>query len=84
MESAPFPPAPGWSRTVLLEHMNGDGTGNWRLLGAGPDRWIECERCGHADLPTAGNRAAAIAEHYAGIYLRRLASEGAAMLTGNE
>ena len=69
---------------MLLEHDNGECTGSWRLLGAVPDRRIECEQCGSAYPATPGNRLAAIDENYAGIYLRRLACEGAAKLTGNE
>ena len=67
---------------MSLEHEQGDCTGNWRLLGGGTERTIECDSCGRAHAATAENRLAAIDENYAGIYLRRLASEGAAILTG--
>lgn len=72
---------PGWSGTVL-EHEMGECTGNWRLLGGGAERKIECESCGCAYAATPENRLAAIDENYAGIYLRRLACEGAAKLMG--
>ena len=69
---------------VVLEHTNGECTGNWRLLGGVQDRTIQCEQC-HALYPaTPEHRLAAIDENYAGIYLRRLASEGAAYLWGGE
>lgn len=45
-------------------------------MGQGEDRRIACERCGKAYPPTPENRLAAIDENYAGIYLRRLTSEG--------
>jgi hypothetical protein len=67
-----------------LEHEHDDCTGNWRLLGGSGERKIECERCSRAYPATAENRLAAIDENYAGIYLRRLAAEGAAKLTGHE
>jgi hypothetical protein len=71
-----------WSGEVVLEHVHGDCTGNWRLLGGGNERRIECERCYRGYPATSENRLAAIDENYAGIYLRRLASEGAAKLAG--
>ena len=62
-----------------LEHRHSECTGNWRLLGSGRSRTISCERCDAEHPATADNRLAAIDENYAGIYLRRLASEGAAL-----
>ena len=62
----------------MLEHKDGHCTGNWRLLGAGSDRRIACERCKAAFRPTPENRLSAIDENYAGIYLRRLTAEGLA------
>lgn len=67
---------------VSLEHEQDDCTGNWRLLGGGTGRTIECDGCARVHPATAENRLAAIDENYAGIYLRRLASEGAAKLMG--
>jgi hypothetical protein len=60
----------------VLNHEQGQCTGNWRLVGQGEDRRIACERCGRSYPPTPENRLAAIDENYAGIYLRRLTSEG--------
>jgi hypothetical protein len=62
----------------VLEHTSGGCTGNWRLVGAGRERRIECERCGASFRPSPENRLAAIDENYAGIYLRRLTAEGLA------
>lgn len=69
-------------KTVVLEHANGECVGNWRLLGNSTERTIQCDRCGTTLPATAENRLAAIDENYAGIYLRRLSSEGAAYLAG--
>ena len=65
---------------MLIEHRN-DCTGNWRLLGLGDDRTIQCDCCSATYPATPENRLAAIDENYAGIYLRRLSSEGAAYLS---
>jgi hypothetical protein len=63
-----------------LHHLSERCTGNWRLVGTGDARTIRCETC-RAEVPaTPEHRLAAIDENYAGIYLRRLASEGAAVL----
>lgn len=59
-----------------MEHENGRCTGNWRLMGTGRKRRIECEECGASFNATPENRLAAIDENYAGIYLRRLTAEG--------
>ena len=62
----------------VLEHIDGDCTGNWRLMGTGEQRLIRCDRC-IAQFPASPeNRLAAIDENYAGIYLRRLTAEGIA------
>lgn len=66
---------------MVLEHGAGECTGNWRLLGSSTDRTIQCDRCGLTYPATPENRLAAIDENYAGIYLRRLASEGVAYLS---
>jgi hypothetical protein len=63
-----------------LEHGYGQCTGNWRLVGTGEARSIRCDICGASVAASADHRLAAIDENYAGIYLRRLASEGAALL----
>lgn len=84
MEGALAGVIPGWSAAVSLDHDCEDCTGNWRLLGAASERRIECDRCGAAFPASAENRLAAIDENYAGIYLRRLASEGAAKLSGRD
>lgn len=57
-------------------------TGNWRLVGNSDRRRIMCDRCGSEHEATPDHRLAAIDENYAGIYLRRLAAEGAAHLSG--
>lgn len=68
---------------MVLEHLTGDCTGNWRLLGRTQERSIECDVC-HTQYPaTADHRLAAIDENYAGIYLRRLGAEGAELLPGH-
>ncbi|HSJ14916.1 MAG TPA: hypothetical protein VK939_10905 [Longimicrobiales bacterium] len=67
---------------MTLEHRSGECPGDWRLLGGSRERSIQCDAC-HARYPaTPEYRLAAIDENYAGIYLRRLASEGAAHLPG--
>lgn len=65
---------------TVLEHTNGDCTGNWRLVGTGEDRVIRCDRCDSRYPATPENRLAAIDENYAGIYLRRLTAEGASQI----
>jgi hypothetical protein len=69
---------------VVIEHRLEDCTGNWRLLGVGEDRTIQCDGCTATYAATPEHRLAAIDENYAGIYLRRLASEGAAHLGGRQ
>jgi hypothetical protein len=65
---------------VDLTHLFDGCTGNWRLVGTGEARRIRCDSC-RAELDaTPEHRLAAIDENYAGIYLRRLAAEGAAFL----
>ena len=66
----------------LIEHRNDDCIGNWRLLGIGEERTIQCDGCAATYTATPENRLSAIDENYAGIYLRRLASEGGALLSG--
>jgi hypothetical protein len=63
-----------------LEHRSDTCTGNWRLVGTGEARAIRCEGCLAEVGACAEHRLAAIDENYAGIYLRRLAAEGAAFL----
>jgi hypothetical protein len=63
-----------------LAHTRDDCVGNWRLTGSSGSRSIRCGTCGAEHAATADNRLAAIDENYAGIYLRRLAAEGAAHL----
>lgn len=67
-----------------LTHSHSECTGNWRLVGTSERRRIRCDRCGVDHEATPDNRLAAIDENYAGIYLRRLAAEGAAQLSNNE
>lgn len=63
-----------------LQHRSGECIGHWRLVGSGHTRRVRCDRC-DAEFPaTAERRLAAIDENYAGIYLRRLAGEGAAQI----
>ena len=67
----------------VLEHRDGECTGNWRLIGTGEQRLIRCDRC-VAEFPASPeNRLAAIDENYAGIYLRRLTAEGITALGGS-
>jgi hypothetical protein len=63
-----------------LAHNQGECTGNWRLIGSSDRRRIRCDRCAAEHEATPDHRLAAIDENYAGIYLRRLAAEGAAHL----
>ena len=67
---------------TLIEHRSGDCVGNWRLLGIGDDRKIQCDNCAAAYPAAPENRLAAIDENYAGIYLRRLTAEGVAARDG--
>jgi hypothetical protein len=62
-----------------ISHTTDDCTGNWRMLGIGEDRTIQCDVCTARFVASPENRLAAIDENYAGIYLRRLSSEGAAL-----
>ena len=64
----------------MLEHGYGECTGNWRLIGTGETRSIRCDRCDAQFTASPENRLAAIDENYAGIYLRRLTSEGASQI----
>lgn len=78
-----------WPRTgeepmLELTHSHDECTGNWRLVGTSERRRIRCDRCGVDHDATPEHRLAAIDENYAGIYLRRLAAEGAAHLSNNE
>lgn len=63
-----------------LDHNAHDCTGHWRLIGSGHARRVRCDRCTAEYAATPERRLAAIDENYAGIYLRRLAAEGAAQL----
>lgn len=67
-----------------LTHTHDECTGNWRLVGNSDDRRIRCDRCGEEHEATPDHRLAAIDENYAGIYLRRLAAEGAAHLNSEQ
>ena len=67
---------------VAIDHRVDECIGNWRLLGIGEERTIQCDGCAARYAATPENRLAAIDENYAGIYLRRLASEGASHLSG--
>jgi hypothetical protein len=64
-----------------LAHAHQDCTGNWRLVGSTERRLIRCDTCAAEHEATPEHRLAAIDENYAGIYLRRLAAEGAAYLS---
>jgi len=63
-----------------LTHTTDECTGSWRLMGTS-ERRITCDRCTAEHPATAEHRLSAIDENYAGIYLRRLAVEGAAHLS---
>ena len=66
-----------------LTHTSDNCTGNWRLVGGGERRRIRCDRCVAEHEATPDRRLSAIDENYAGIYLRRLAAEGAAYLSSD-
>jgi hypothetical protein len=66
-----------------LAHTNDECTGSWRLVGPSDHRRIRCDRCAAEHDATPDHRLAAIDENYAGIYLRRLAAEGAAHLSSD-
>lgn len=63
-----------------LQHRSGECIGHWRLVGGDQGSRVRCDRCMAEFAATAERRLAAIDENYAGIYLRRLAGEGAAQL----
>lgn len=63
-----------------LNHTHHECVGNWRLVGPSDRRRIRCDRCAAEHEATPEHRLAAIDENYAGIYLRRLAAEGATHL----
>jgi hypothetical protein len=65
---------------VVLEHTQDRCIGNWRLTGHADERSIHCDRCDARYQASPEHRLAAIDENYAGIYLRRLASEGAVLM----
>ena len=69
--------------SVGLDHGAERCTGSWRLIGRAQERHIQCDRCGAQYTATPEHRLAAIDENYAGIYLRRLAAEGASLLPGH-
>jgi hypothetical protein len=64
-----------------LAHAYDECVGNWRLVGTTEERMIRCDHCASDHEATPDHRLAAIDENYAGIYLRRLAAEGAAHLS---
>lgn len=64
-----------------LAHTFDACVGNWRLTGSNRGRQIRCDSCDAEHEASPENRLAAIDENYAGIYLRRLAAEGAAWLS---
>lgn len=65
---------------VTLDHLTPECVGHWKTTGSGKDKSLYCDRCEISHPATPDNRTAAIDENYAGIYLRRLTSEGAARL----
>jgi hypothetical protein len=67
-----------------LAHTHDECVGNWRLVGTSEQRRIRCDQCAAEHEATADHRLAAIDENYAGIYLRRLAAEGAAHLSSEQ
>lgn len=66
-----------------LAHIRDHCTGSWRLIGTGDQRVIRCDGCAAEHEATPEHRLAAIDENYAGIYLRRLAAEGAVWLSSD-
>lgn len=70
----------GWTERMDLQHTASNCTGHWRLVGSGHARCVRCDRCDAEYVATPERRLAAIDENYAGIYLRRLAAEGAVQL----
>jgi hypothetical protein len=67
-----------------LAHTHHDCTGSWRLVGTTDSRRICCDCCAAEHDATPDHRLAAIDENYAGIYLRRLAAEGAVYLSSDD
>jgi hypothetical protein len=63
-----------------LNHAIAECTGSWRLIGTGEMRHISCDKCTAEHPASPEHRLSAIDENYAGIYLRRLAAEGASHL----
>lgn len=66
----------------LIPHAHDDCTGEWRLRGSGESRAIYCPACKKAYPYTRERARTATNENYAGIYLRRLTNQGAAILKG--
>jgi hypothetical protein len=66
-----------------LAHTHDACVGNWRLVASANRRRIRCDCCSADHEASAEHRLAAIDENYAGIYLRRLAAEGAAHLSSD-
>lgn len=69
---------------MQLEHDQDLCTGHWRSVGGSEGRRLRCDRCGAHFAATPELRLEAIDENYAGIYLDRLACEGAALLGSGE
>lgn len=70
----------------MIYHAAANCVGNWRCtrpVGTSASPILRCDRCGVEHPATPENRLAAIDENYAGIYLRHLADEGAAILAAD-
>lgn len=65
-----------------MTHTTDECTGQWRLIQRSGCRVIQCDKCYNTYGATEANRREAIDENYAGIYMRRLAAEGANMIGG--
>jgi hypothetical protein len=76
-------PKPEFEWMLELAHIDDHCVGNWRLTGTTDHRHIRCDTCAAEHDATPENRLTAIDENYAGIYLRRLAAEGAAWLSSD-
>ena len=63
---------------MSIEHKHGECTGDWLLITARGRRELVCETCGATYEATQRLRQAAVDENLAGVFLRRLANEGAA------
>lgn len=63
-----------------IQHRSDECIGNWRLVGSR----IICDMCKAEYEAVPENRFAAVDENYVGIWMRRLAAEGAAQIRADQ